>query len=472
MKIKNFGHNVAFTPRHFYCPQTEAEVLEILNNHKNGQVRVAGGLHAWSRAIISDDAFLDVSGLSQIKLEKDNEGTCVIVGGGTKLETLVKVLAKQNFAIPAMGGIMQQTVGGLASTATHGTGRSSFSHYIQSVRVAAYDADGNAKIYEFENGDELLAARTALGCMGVILSLKIPCIPRYWLTESSKVSQTLDEVLAGETEWPLQQTAIIPYSWKFLVFRRKIGEAQSFWGRLRSRLMRVSSYFITEITPHLILKSILLLPWNRTATVQYYKNIMPLLLRESTVTNQDYKGLTLHTRHHYTFRHVEMEVFIPEHNFKPAFSVVRQITEWFAGITSELDPVLVQDLEKAGLLQEVQAAKGSYTLHYIMFIRKVMPDDSLIGMTANQKTRYALGFFTYHRNSARQGYWDFTKTMAKILNRLFDARLHWGKHFPLEHQDIARLYPDMEKFKNICQKVDQKGVFQNEYTRKVFGLES
>ena len=56
------------------------------------------------------------------------------------------------------------------------------------------------------------------------------------------------------------------------------------------------------------------------------------------------------------------------------------------------------------------------------------------------------------------------------MNKLFGARLHWGKHFPLSAVEIARLYPDLDTFRQICRNRDPDGVFRNDYTRRVLGV--
>ncbi len=465
MLIENFGKNVNFRPKHYYEPKTENEVLGILNRHRLGQIRVTGGGHAWSHAIESMDAFLDLKYLDSIQIKKENGKSYVEVGGGCKLEHLVLTLTKQNLIIPAMGGIMQQTVAGLASTATHGTGRASFSHYIAAIRIAAYDTDGQAKIFEYKEADELLAGRTAIGCMGVIVSMKIHCVERYYLKENMVTVDTFDQALDSEKEWPLQQFAVIPHAWKFLMFKRHI--VASGYDKLKSALLRFRDIIFIEWLPHAMLKTILLFR-NDNFVINYYK-FLPKTLTEVTTINEDYKGLTLHTRRHYRFRHVEMEVFIPEQYIKQAYATIHEIVDWFAGTSENLSTDLQNRLEKTGLLQEMKNSKGSYTLHYTMFFRKILPDESLIGMTSGNQNYYAVGFFTYHKEADRKGYYHFAETMAKILNRLYDARLHWGKHFPLAHGDIARLYPEMEKFKSICKQVDPNGVFQNKFTKEVFG---
>ena len=471
MRIKNFGRNVVFTAKHFYQPHSEAEVLEILNKHSRGQIRVVGSLHAWNDGIVSDDALLDIKYLNNVQITQEGEQAYANVGAGCKLEQLIKILAAQNLTVPAMGGIMRQTVAGLASTATHGTGRSSFSHYITEIRIAAYDeTTGQAKIFEYKTGPELLAARCALGCMGVVLSVKIPCVIKFWVQEHQTLLETLDQALLAEKDWPLQQFALFPHSWKFLMYSRKIVPEPGMVTKILSGFQRFLDYTLVEILPHFIIKLLLVITDGRRSAIIYFKNVLPRVVNSITTTNRDYLGLTLHTRHHYIFRHIEMEAFIPEQNLRQAYRAIREITDWFAGTSETLSLEFQEQLTKIGLLQNVLNAKGKYVLHYLMFFRKVLPDETLISMTSGNTAHYAIGFFTYYDEVDRAGYYLFTKTMAQVLNKLFDARLHWGKYFPLDNSDINRLYPKLDEFKKICKKVDPHGVFQNNYTRRVLGF--
>ena len=66
---------------------------------------------------------------------------------------------------------LAQTVAGAISTGTHGSGKNSLSHYVEGLRLAAYDEKtGRARIFEITEGPELSVARCSLGCMGVIVS--------------------------------------------------------------------------------------------------------------------------------------------------------------------------------------------------------------------------------------------------------------------------------------------------------------
>jgi FAD/FMN-containing dehydrogenase len=66
--------------------------------------------------------------------------------------------------------------------------------------------------------------------------------------------------------------------------------------------------------------------------------------------------------------------------------------------------------------------------------------------------------------------YEFCSFLARALNRLVAARLHWGKHFPLQYADVAPLYPELDTFRALCRRNDPAGVFRNDYTRRVLGL--
>jgi hypothetical protein len=458
MKIQNFGKNVEFVPKFYYEPKTESEVLDILNKHKDGHIRAIGSGHAWSRGIESSDVFVDIKNLCYIKIADG----CVDVGGGAKLKNVISYITKRGFMIPAMGGIMKQSVAGLASTGTHGTGNSSFSHFILSVRIASYDENGNSKIVEYTEGDELKAARTSMGLMGIIVSMKIKLVPRYFIEERSKLVDSIGEVLKNEKEFSEQQTVVIPYSWKFFIFGRKKVQSRNIQEKTDAFFVRWIDFLTVEILPHLILRALLLFD-NRALTISYYKDLLPKFLFSQKVVNEDYRGLTLHTKHHYYFRHVEMEAFVPESKVKEVFGLMINLVDWFSGrMEGEKLPDNYQE--------ELEDKHGKFVLHYPMFIRKVYPDDTLISMTSGKENYYAIGFFTYKKNENRGDYWDFTRLVAKILSRDYNVRFHWGKHFPLEYDEIKHLYPELEKFKTICREKDKNGVFQNEFTKKVFGF--
>lgn len=184
--MHNFGKNVVYEPRHRYTPRTEEEVLAILARHRGGQIRVQGSGHSWSGIVEATDVLVSLSHFSGVTVEEGPVGHVARVGAGATIEKILAGLRKTAFSLPTLGAMTRQTIAGAAATATHGTGSASLSSFVRTVRLACYDAGGNPIIRTIRGGDELLAARVSLGCLGVILELTLELVPRFWMHECMK----------------------------------------------------------------------------------------------------------------------------------------------------------------------------------------------------------------------------------------------------------------------------------------------
>src|SRR5262245_40520612 len=114
--IVNFGQNIRFTPRKFYAPRTEGELLEILNAHRSGQIRVVASRHAWSEAIVSADALIEMRHFNQVRLHERDGETFATVGGGCQIKHLLARLNQAGLTTPSVGLITEQTIAGAIST--------------------------------------------------------------------------------------------------------------------------------------------------------------------------------------------------------------------------------------------------------------------------------------------------------------------------------------------------------------------
>jgi FAD/FMN-containing dehydrogenase len=464
--VVNFGGNVRFTPRHLYAPTTEAEVLAILDRHADGKVRVVGALHSWNPAIACDDAIVDLRHFNAVEVERGADGAVwATVGGGCRIKHLIrKLYSLARVTMPSLGLITEQTIAGAISTATHGSGRHSLSHYVAEVRAAAYDAaTRKARIHVWRDGAELRAARCAVGCMGVILSVRFRCIPLYDVAESVVDCATLDEVLAGESQFPLQQFYLLPHRWSYLVQRRILVPAdrrkRSWW----VPLYRAWWLCGIDVGLHLVLKLLAAVLRSAWCVRFFYRHVVSrLLLKNATVIDRGERMLVME---HELFRHLEIEIFVPARHVRRAVALVRTVIETFDGTTTP-DDAIAAELERIGLWKELQERRGTFTHHYPITFRRVLPDDALISMSGGDaEPRYAISFITYVE--PRDRFLALASFLARSMTRLFGARLHWGKTFPLDGTDVKSVYPALPEFRAVCQQVDPKGVFRTEFTDRV-----
>ena len=175
-------------PSAAYTPESEQEVLEILNRHRGQSIRAVGRLHSWSEAILGDGVQLDLRRLKDVVLESDGDQFVATVGAGCQIKRLLKELNRDGATLPSLGLITVQTIAGAISTGTHGSGRHSMSHYVEEVRLARYDeSTGQAFIDELSAGEPLLAARCSLGSLGTTcrsISLSLNDWKMFWMLKN------------------------------------------------------------------------------------------------------------------------------------------------------------------------------------------------------------------------------------------------------------------------------------------------
>ncbi len=469
-KITNFGGNITFQPLRYYQPATEEEVLQILNTHAGGTVRAIGTLHSWSDVFVSGDVVVDLSAFDAVELEQEAGGTVwARVGAGVTVEKLLATLNESDLTLPTTPEATMQTLVGAISTGTHGSGQPSLSHFVGQVRAAAYDPQtGQARVYEWNEGPELRAASCALGCMGIILSVRIRCAPQYSVYEVIRRYGTLEEVLEVSTSFPLQEFLLMPYSWDYYAFnRRPLRRRGPDATTTGLRMHRAYRWGVQDMLDHFLLRFIVRTLRSPGLTRWFLSSLAPLTIRTNAEVVER-SDLAL-VREHEAFHHVEMEAFVAAQYLPAALGLVRAALQVFAGVEESVPPPVADALKRIGLLEYLQEHRATYTHHYPILVRKVMPDDTMIAETAGaEEPNYAISLFSY--TPENEAFYVMGAFLASALNRMFLARLHWGKYFPLANPDIEPLFPEMAEFRRLCEAVDPRGVFRNTYARQVLGF--
>ncbi len=458
MPLQNFGRNLRIQPTAYYEPRNEHEVLGILDRHRGEQIRAIGSLHSWSEAPTGEGVVLNLKHLQQIELHHENMMS-VVVGAGCQIQTLLKRLKQFERTLPSIGLITAQTIAGAISTATHGSGRHSLSHYVEAIKVARYDpATGAAMIEQIAEGDTLRAARCSLGCLGIILSVTLQCREQYGVQEHFREYFNLEDVLKAETQFPLQQFFFTPWRWTYLVqHRREVANGRS---RL-AWLYRIHWFLTIDLGLHLLILATLRLAGSFGIMRFLYRHVIPrTVIRNWIVTDESTAMLVMK---HELFRHIEMELFVPKDHLPGAVEYLRRVLE-VAGNSHAVIPTVFSD--DADCLSEI---RGQYGHHYPICIRRVQADDTLISMSSGGgQDWYAISLISYARPSERDGFLQVMELLAVTMSRRFGARPHWGKFCPLPGADLVALYPQFAEFHTICEVRDPQGVFRNRWISSVF----
>jgi L-gulonolactone oxidase len=439
--IENFGRNVRFVPQHFYEPQSDAEVLKILDRHQGPGIRFrcVGGLHSWSRLAETSDVVLDLHHFDSVGVVsrgtgQRGDGARVRLGAGCTIARALDLLAPHGLTLPTLGAITRQTIAGAISTATHGSGAPSLSHFVEEVRVAGYDpSKKRAGVLRFTGRDELEAARCALGGLGVILDVVLRAQPVYRMEERFGKAASLQETIAARHEWPLSQFFLVPWKWRYYVYRRKPTKARR--KAMAAWLRRIFLLVFIDFLQHAFLKWVVL-PLTRVLGNEVVRGFLRVTPIPGFRRIDDSRHIL--TLRHDLFPHVEMEVFVPESRLEAAIESIR-------------------------FFVETADARGTWTHHYPISFRHVLPDEALLSMTSRRhaddaETWVAISFFNYGAPGSA-GFAEFAAGMAALLVERHEGRLHWGKYFPQDFRKALEQYPGFQRFEAVRRTYDPDDAF-------------
>ncbi len=467
--VENFGGNVTFEPATHYTPRSESEVLSILARHRGQRIKVVGRLHSWSEAARGDEVLLDLRHFNQVEIEQRPAGMWAQVGAGCQIKKLLIDLEKGGLTTPSLGLITEQSIAGAISTGTHGSGRHSLSHYMEEIRVAVYDsATGEPMIRTISGGPELRAARCSLGSVGVILSVGFGARPLYNIEECIARHATLEDVLRAEVETPLQQFYLVPWAWNYLgQHRREVDAPLS----LFAWLYGLYCFLAFDVGIHLVVLLLERLLRSRWAIQSFFRHLLPwTVIRGWKVVD---KAQNLLVMEHDLFRHIEIEIFVKRSVLAEALGFSQELLKHFGGEQDALGSATRGRLSSLGLLEDVESGAGLFTYNYLVCIRKVLADETLISMaSSDDEAYYALSFISYAHPRERAGFYHFARCLSDGMVAMFGGRPHWGKYCPLSPSQVAAIYPHLPEFRAVCDSLDPQRVFRNDWINQtVFGDE-
>jgi len=169
----------------FVCmPQTIEELTEaVVEAHARGQqVRVVASGFSWSSLVPSDNTLIFCERLDRIAVDvSDPERPTVWAEAGVTNRQLNRELARFGLCMPWNVVLENVRVAGIASTGTHGTGRTTATVGDLVEAFEVLDSEGRFRVLSEETvGAEVMsAARLGLGLFGVIARVKLRVVPNY-----------------------------------------------------------------------------------------------------------------------------------------------------------------------------------------------------------------------------------------------------------------------------------------------------
>lgn len=467
----NFGGNVRFKPAVLLTPPDRNAVLDCLERCRGREIRAIGSGHSWSGAASGADVLLDLRRIDSIALRVEEGSAYADIEAGCTVDAALDYLhANGGYTLPTYGIIGKQTIAGAISTGTHGSGRASLSNYVSAVSVAGYDeATGKARIFTFDGGDELRAARCAVGSMGIVLSVRMRVEPEFLIQEQTALYEGIDEILEREPLYTRTQFYLIPWSWKwFAQLRRPLVNDSGAVVSCSAKIRRIVQPVLIDFALHGAIRFFAVARW-WSAIRWLYTRTFATITNVSVPVTDDARRIVM--MHHDLWRHVEMELFVPARHVIHAAAFV----EWALRTCGDqeshpLPAILERDAFGGEPLAALAPLKGRYVHDYLITFRRVLRDDALISMTSGEdhEVWYAISLITYQRDLGP--FKQMARVVAAAMASAYGARPHWGKICPLDADEIASLYPALPRFREICALFDPEHNFVNDFGRLTLGF--
>jgi hypothetical protein len=478
---RNHTGNQRCNARAIEHPRTLDELVALVQRAEGEgrTVRAVGAGHAWSDAALTEGYLIEpdhLGGLVELddgtlreRVERDavEAGRPLVrVAGGTHLRALNAALDGRGLALPNMGGYDAQTIAGVVSTSTHGSGLrwGPFPELVRSldlivaggevVRVEPEDGPTDRARFDAVYGDArrliqddgtFSAAVCGIGTLGLIYSLILEVREKFWLNEVREVATwesvrptlTADGVLGEGDHYEL---FLNPYARKRnghrLVVTRRADCPEPPAGTPRDRLER---HPLTELESKLPITGVLL----RLAARRW-----PALLAwrfDAVLDGLQDAG----------YADVSYKVFnIGEANRLPAYSME-------LGITLEGDRHLRAVDRMLEIAQERRQRERLIHTSPIA-LRFVAPSRAYASMMFEQPTMMIELIMVAGSRGGEELLAGYEQRLAE-----FDARPHWGQLNYLTGERIAALYPRWTGWLEIERELNRSGVFDSPFTRRV-----
>jgi hypothetical protein len=470
----NHTGNQRCEPRAIVRPGSLDELVELVRRaeEEGTIVRAVGAHHAWSDVALTDGYLVEpdeLGGLAPLDdgtLRDEARGQPLArVRAGTHLRDLNAALDSEGLALPNMGGYDAQTIAGVVSTSTHGSGLSwgPFPDMVRSLDIvvahgevlrveprdgptdpAAFASRFGAERRLIQNDHTFSAVVCGMGSMGLLHSLVIEVRERFWLNEVRTLSTweevrdslTADRVLGEGDHYEL---FLNPYAGRdgrhrLVVTRR--GDCPE-----PSRLApdKLRRHPLTELQARLPITGVLL----RVAARRW-----PSLLAwrfDATLAGLMDDG----------YAAVCYRVFnIGEANKLPAYSSELGVSLEGNRHLQAVDRILA-------IAKEVR--KGERLVHTSpIALRFVAPSRAYASMMHDQPTMMIELILV---DGTRRGF----ELLDVYEQRLADlgARPHWGQINRLTPERVRELYPRWDDWLEVERELNGTGVFGSEFTERV-----
>ena len=425
---KNWSQSERAKPNEFTLPHSIEEIQQIIHRATtfNQTIRVTGAGHSFSPVAKPEEIAMSLHymrGLVAIDLE-NMEATFY---AGTYLHEIGPLLEAYHVALYNMGDIQSQTLAGVVSTGTHGTGKDLGSFSSSVTKWGFVNGLGEWVEKHREQDDLSNALHISLGLLGILVTITIKVRPIYNLHYQAFKTNLLEEI-------PKMQA------------------------RIQTNRHVEWYYFPGSETVQVKLMNEA--PYAPRTKFERKKDELALSVTENGL----FYGLSEACR-----MQPKLSSFVANVSSKAISNVEKNDVSYAIFPSPRL--VKFNETEHAVELQHLEAiveeihwtfVRAKLPVHFPIEIRVTNGEAGFLSPTQGKQS----AFFAFHmyKGMNEQFYFNWVHE----LMRKYNSRPHWGKVNEYDRREIRKFYPDVNRFNEIRTQQDPHDVFQTAFFQNVF----
>ncbi|WVN90533.1 uncharacterized protein L203_105769 [Cryptococcus depauperatus CBS 7841] len=434
--FSNWAKTFQCRPQMVFVPTTALQCRQILElaGREGARVHPVGVGHSPSDLGCTNGWLVRMDGLrGTVQIDHDN--LTATFHAGTTLHEVHATLANTEppLALSNIGSISDQTIGGLISTASHGSGVNFpvISAHVKSL-VLALPLPGSpiVRVSNTEDPELFKASLCGLGATGLILEIQMEVEKAFRLIETRE-AKSINEVL-GNLEAIKSSAQHVRVWWYPDGKGAVIGRANRTYEPAQPTSSRIAHFLGFHVTQFFLYVT-RLIPSLTPLVGQW---AWWLAKADIVVVDDSYKILNV-------------DCLFPQYALEWAIDVeetetcLREIRKW--------------------LDREATNANRLYS-HFPIEIRWSSADDIWLSPSYGRETCW-IGIVTYRPYGLAVPYREFHRKFANLLVA-HGGRPHWAKQHVLGPETLKLMYPKFQDFQKVLRRVDPRGILRSENVRR------
>jgi xylitol oxidase len=406
--IENWAGNYTYRARAIHAPATLEELQEIVTRAR--RIRVLGSRHSFTD-IADSDELVSLERLPA-QIEIDPDALTVRSGGALRYGELPLALEREGLALANLASLPHISVAGAVATATHGSGVANGNLATAVAALELVLSDGSVKTTA--RGDpDFDGAVVGLGAIGVVTSLVLDAVPFF------EIQQHVFEGLPwGALFEHLDEIVSLGYS--VSAFTRWGDQVDQVWVKTRPGEDRTGAELFGA------------------RAARHDRHPIEGLDPINATPQLGVPGPWFDRLPHFRM------------GFTPSSG---------AELQSEYIVARQHGVDAIRAVQSLSAVVGPLT--QVSEIRAVAADSLWLSPQYRQDTITI--HFTWRPEPE-----PVVRALAEVERALepFAARPHWGKLFLADTETIAGLYQRLPDFRSLCERLDPRHAFRNEWLER------